>query len=232
VIAFTDADCEPAPGWLAAGMRALADADIVQGRVVPARDPGPFDRTVRVEREHGLYETANLFVRRRMFERVGGFQQLLALSPDESPFGEDAWLVWRARRAGARTAFSHDAVVRHAVFERGPGAYLAEHARRRMFPPLVAAIPELRRAFLRHRLFLSSDSECFDLAVTALVVSCLTRRPAALIGAAPYLTRIAAAIRALPPGQALPVALARVAADTVSLGALVQGSIVARSPVL
>src|SRR3954453_11117240 len=33
LIAFTDADCVPAPGWLRAGVTALELADLVQGRV-------------------------------------------------------------------------------------------------------------------------------------------------------------------------------------------------------
>ena len=49
LLAFTDADCEPAPSWLAAGAAALGDADLVTGPIAPA--PGvavrPFDRTLR-----------------------------------------------------------------------------------------------------------------------------------------------------------------------------------------
>src|SRR5947209_9186083 len=37
LIAFTDADCEPAPGWLAALVAALRDADLVTGPVQPPR---------------------------------------------------------------------------------------------------------------------------------------------------------------------------------------------------
>ena len=76
VLAFTDADCFPTAGWLAAGLRALAGADLVQGRVDP--DPSvrrtPFDRTLAVAGDGGFYQTANLFVRREIFEAVGGFR--------------------------------------------------------------------------------------------------------------------------------------------------------------
>ena len=107
VLAFTDADCFPEPGWLAAGLRAIeAGADLVQGRVWP--DPevamGPFDRTVWVVEESGLYETANLFVRRELFERLGGFE--VWLEPEVGkPLAEDVWLGWRARRAAADVRF-------------------------------------------------------------------------------------------------------------------------------
>src|SRR4029077_17520774 len=67
VLAFTHADCFPAPGSLAQGVRAIrAGADLVQGTLAP--EPGvartPFDRTVIVSAENGLYPTANVFLRR------------------------------------------------------------------------------------------------------------------------------------------------------------------------
>jgi len=46
ILAFVDADVEPQPGWLEAGIRALDGADMVQGRVIPRPDRrlGPFDK--------------------------------------------------------------------------------------------------------------------------------------------------------------------------------------------
>jgi len=41
VLAFTDADCVPAPGWLRAALGAMADADIAQGPVLPAAPAAP-----------------------------------------------------------------------------------------------------------------------------------------------------------------------------------------------
>ena len=78
-IAFTDADCLPEPDWLRTGVSALERADLVQGRVepVPGDRGGPFDHTIWVLREDGLYECANLFVDRSTFMRVGGFQAWL-----------------------------------------------------------------------------------------------------------------------------------------------------------
>src|SRR5205823_9205883 len=48
VLAFTDADCYPEPGWLAAGLRALESADLVQGAVEPDPSvrPMPLDRSI------------------------------------------------------------------------------------------------------------------------------------------------------------------------------------------
>jgi glycosyltransferase involved in cell wall biosynthesis len=234
LIAFTDADCEPEPGWLAAGVRALAGADLVQGRVVPARAAGPFDRTVSVGRDHGLYETANLFVRRETFERVGGFEPVAALERTErQPFGEDAWFAWRAKRAGASCTFAADAVVRHAVFERGAGEYIAERARCRMFPPLVAQIPELRRQFLHRRIFLSPDSARFDLALAGLLAARISgRRTPTLLATLPYAAAVLGDARRSRPGERLLTAGARVAADALTLAALARGSVDARTVVL
>jgi glycosyltransferase involved in cell wall biosynthesis len=86
VIAFTDADCEPAPDWLSAGVAALnGGADLVQGAVSPTPGVavGPFDRTLEVRRWTGLFETANLLVRREAFERADGFRPFLDEERDD-----------------------------------------------------------------------------------------------------------------------------------------------------
>src|SRR5690349_17826685 len=70
ILAFTDADCFPSPAWLREGTAAMADADLLQGAVRPdpAAARGPFDRTVWVDGRAALYETANLLIRRSLFE--------------------------------------------------------------------------------------------------------------------------------------------------------------------
>src|SRR5947209_17967437 len=35
ILAFSDADCFPTPGWLTQGLQALEHADLAQGRVAP-----------------------------------------------------------------------------------------------------------------------------------------------------------------------------------------------------
>ena len=184
LIAFTDADCVPDSGWLAAGLIALAEADLVQGRVLPARPPRLSDRSLSVGHESGLYETANLFVRRALFDRVGGFRRLPGFAA-ERPFGEDTWFAWRARRMGARTAFSATALVRHAVFPRSAAGYVAEQRRRGHFPALVRVVPELRDVFLYRRWFLSPQSARFDLALLALAAAAVSRRRLLLAGVLP-----------------------------------------------
>lgn len=228
VLAFTDADCVPEPGWLRAGLAALAaGADVVQGRVVPAAPPGPFDRTLAVPGLTHLYETANLFVRREWFERAGGFQPWLAPARGKE-LGEDAWLGARLARAGARVAFAPDAVVRHAVERRGAAGYVRERLRLVHFPAIAARIPELRERRFHRRVFLSRRSAAFDLALAGA----LTRRPLlAAAAAAPYARIVAAEASGWGP-QAARVAIVSVAADAVGLGALALGSLRAGSVLL
>lgn len=114
VLAFCDADCRPDPDWLEAGLEALEEADVVAGlvRFAPTRrtiwsllDMEMFldqERTVR----SGRAVTANLFVGRRLFDRLGGFDDSLANGGDQE-------FVSRCVAGGARLAFAREAVVLH-----------------------------------------------------------------------------------------------------------------------
>jgi glycosyltransferase involved in cell wall biosynthesis len=231
VIAFTDADCFPTPAWLSEGLRALEGADLVQGRVAPdpSRPLGPFDRTVWVESQSGLWETANLLVRRELFDRVGGFEDWLDTRGGKL-LAEDVWLGWRAVRAGARTAFAPDALVHHAVFPRDAAGFVSERLRLRYFPAIARKVPELRGE-LPARMFLSRRSAAFDAAALAVAVAVVRRSWLPLAAAAPY-ARMAARGTLAYRRRAPLVAAARAAADAVGAGALVAGSVRYRSPVL
>jgi len=231
VVAFTDADCTPAPGWLAAGLAALAaGADVVQGRVVPGGARGPWDRSVAVGGPSPLYETANLFVRTDPLRAVGGFEPWLRPRRSKE-LGEDVWLGWRLRRAGARVAFTADALVHHAVFPRSAGAFVAEHARLRFFPALVRRIPELRAELLWHSWFISRRQACFHLALCAALLTLTLRRPLPLAATLPYARELWREVHGAGRRRAPVVAAVRVAADAVSAGALAVGSARARTTV-
>jgi len=116
ILAFTDADCVPDPGWLAAGVAALAATDLVGGamRVSFADDSAPtpveafervfaFDNRAYVE-DKGFSVTANLFTRAHVFDAVGGFRAHVS---------EDADWCLRARAAGYRIAYAPAAIVAH-----------------------------------------------------------------------------------------------------------------------
>lgn len=229
-LAFTDADCRPAPGWLAAGVAALSDAGLVQGRVepVPGVPVGPFDRTLWVTGPWGLFESANLFVRREVFEGVGGFDDgLLALAG--AHFGEDVIFGWRARRNGVRTAFCDNALVHHAVFPRDAAGFIWERRRNGLFAALAREVPELRDEFLYQRWFLSRRSAEASLAAAGIVAAAAARRPGlAALAAVPWGMSVMRDLRA----DGAPVALARAGADVLGLASTAWGSLRARTLVL
>ena len=239
VLAFTDADCLPTPHWLAAGTEALSGRDVIQGAVEP--DPGyplgPFSRSLSVKGE-ALYETANIFMRRDLFERLGGF--LYPVPADSGrPFGEDVQLGWRAKRMGARTAFSSTALVHHLVFDRGPREFIREHGRLGYFAPLAREVPELREAFFFRRYFLSRRTAEFDLATLGILGAIflrprLSRMPLGVavgICIAPYTRRMFR--DALPHRRAAPtVAVVRAIADARGAASLVRHSVRSRTLVI
>jgi glycosyltransferase involved in cell wall biosynthesis len=234
-LAFCDADVFPAPGWLQAGLDALEHAGLVQGKVLadPEVRLGPFDRTIWVTFAPGLWEAANLFVRRELFERVGGFEQWLTPRRGKA-LAEDVWFGYRAMREGASWAFCARALAHHAVFARSAGAYVAERLRLQYFPAMAARTPELRREFLYRRWFLNPRSARFDLAIASAAVAGTSRSPVALLAALPYLHTLRAHARRAAEGRPPPpaVAAADLAADAAGLLALLYGSVRYRSMVI
>jgi glycosyltransferase involved in cell wall biosynthesis len=231
VVAFTDSDCFPTSGWLDEGLRALDGVDILQGPVHP--DPAapfrPFDRSLWIYGETGRFETANLFVRREVLDRVGGFEDCIEPEIGKA-FGEDIWFGWRARRAGARSAFCPNALVHHAVFPRGARAFVAERRRYRYFAAVCALVPELRGHFFA-RYFLNDRTARFDAALVGCVLALAARRRLPLLLAIPY--AYWSARHSLAWGRRAPqVAGVGLVADVVGFASLVRGSVRWRSLVL
>ncbi|HUE25233.1 MAG TPA: glycosyltransferase family A protein [Solirubrobacteraceae bacterium] len=232
LLAFCDADVYPTARWLQSGIRALRGADIIQGKVVPdpSADLGPFDRTIWVVLETGLFETANLFTTREAFEMAGGFEEWIRPGRGKA-LAEDMWFAYRARRRGASSAFAEEALAYHAVFPRTWLEYALERRRLRYFPAMARQMPELRRTFLYRRLFLNRRSASFDLALAGAALAAALSSPLPLAVAAPYVQEAyRRSLRASPMGPgALAVGLADIAADAVGLAALIEGSLRYRS---
>lgn len=116
LLAFLDADCRAERGWAEAIAGCLGTAPLVGGavRVETGSPPNAyerFDSLWRFRQEHAVREggwaaTANLAVRREVFEAVGGFDEMLVSA-------EDVDFCVRARRAGHSIAYCGDAVVGH-----------------------------------------------------------------------------------------------------------------------
>lgn len=152
LVAFTDDDCWPSPGWLAALVAAADDADLVQGTTLAdpdATDRDWFSHTIEVLHERGHYETCNMLYRREWLERAGGFDEGFR-SPGRKGgpiYGEDTDLAWRVKGLGARSTFAADAVVTHEV---RPGKLidrLRSLRRREGIVMVVRRHPEVRRTF-------------------------------------------------------------------------------------
>ncbi len=157
VVAFTDDDCEPQPGWLAALAAALDFVDIAQGCTQPAPDQpylGWFSRAPQNDDERGLYETCNIAYRRATLASVEGFDE--RFGPTTSfrgrasvapVWGEDTDLAWRAKERGARTTFVVEAIVWHDL---KPGRFrdeLADLRRRGTAAYLVKRHPGVRMSY-------------------------------------------------------------------------------------
>jgi GT2 family glycosyltransferase len=109
LLAFCDADDVVRPGWVDAMRAALADADLVAGVFdFGALDGSNDSLTVpAATRQLGFLPfglSANLAVRREVFESVDGFDE--GLSPEE-----DVDLCWRLQLAGYRFEVAADAIV-------------------------------------------------------------------------------------------------------------------------
>ncbi|HEX5268406.1 MAG TPA: glycosyltransferase family A protein, partial [Acidimicrobiales bacterium] len=135
VLAFTDSDCTPTAGWLAAGVAAIrAGAAVAVGPTWPAGPVRPLERSLASDGRDGLYATSNVFYERAALEAAGGFDpragSRLRVRPGRTlrgtGFGEDTLLAWRVIRAGGGTAVCPGAVVHHYVFP----ADLADSVRR------------------------------------------------------------------------------------------------------
>lgn len=116
LIAFTDADCVPAPGWLEALLGCLRRSPIVAGAVElsTGKPPNRWERLELLWRfaqrhsvEQGWGATANLGVRRQAFSDVGGFDPSFRL------IGEDVDFCLRAGAAGHAIGFCEEARVAH-----------------------------------------------------------------------------------------------------------------------
>jgi GT2 family glycosyltransferase len=143
LVAFTDDDCVPDAGWLAALLDASTQhpGAIVQGRTEPAHNHiGLLDRSVTVTALGPQYETCNIAYPRALLEQLDGFDETFGIVPA----GEDTDLAWRALELGAEAVFAGDAVVFHAVHRLGPLGALREAARWTDAPRLFKRHPETR----------------------------------------------------------------------------------------
>ncbi|ERT06165.1 glycosyl transferase 2 family protein [Lyngbya aestuarii BL J] len=120
IVAFTDADCRPEPQWLEKLVKPFEDATIgiVVGEIVAL--PGQTllekhaDRQDTLSQKHTIThkffpygQTANLAIRRPIFEQVGLFRPYLTT-------GGDADICWRIQQQTEyQVYFAQDAIIKH-----------------------------------------------------------------------------------------------------------------------
>lgn len=157
-LAFTDSDCEVDEGWLAALAKAVGEAEAAEnaskkvgaiaGTIESGAPETPIEAYIAfrqwIDQEKFLTPgrkfsppfaaTANLAIRKDVFEEVGGFDPALANA------GQDADWCWRMQRAGwtidrapgACVTHYHRATLKDAVrqahrYGRGNAALFAKH---------------------------------------------------------------------------------------------------------
>lgn len=209
-LAFTDDDCVPDEGWLAALADAIATAgaDAASGRVLPLDDGTPGlvavssrtderARTVGGEAAPWTVGTGgNLLIGAELFRGLGGFDE--ELGPG-APFraAEDIDLVERLLASGAKLAYTPAAVVRHEM--KTPAQ---RQARRYSYGYGMGAV--VARAERRRRGFLARRYALLQLSILAAAL----RRAAPRRALEPVLTSLGfasgfvAATRARKPSSA------------------------------
>ncbi len=236
VVAFTDDDCVPQPGWLDALVAATESAAVVQGRTVP--DPAPaepvraWDRSLRVDAVTWRFETCNIAYLRAAFDAGGGFREVPGVDRAKvgGHFGEDAMLGHQVVAASGAVVFAPDALVHHRWLRSTYADHVAAKRRLVAFPALVRHAPSVRRGMWRAPL-LTRRSATADLALGGAAVAAVTTSGWPALLAVPWVVTAWPHARSIPGPT--PWRLAQLAAaDVVGAAALVAGSVKHRTAVL
>lgn len=150
IVAFTDDDCLPSPGWLAALCEAMARSggpsrpSVVQGSTLPWRGDethaGVWARTVWVKEPTWLFETCNIAYRREDLDAVGGFSGAARAAPpippippiplrDDQPAERTGRRARPTRASAGNRPFGEDAILGWAVVSSGALVVFAPAAR-------------------------------------------------------------------------------------------------------
>lgn len=133
IIAFTDDDCIPDPGWLRAGLAAMPPSvDAVWGRIVVPLPTTPTDyERDAAGLQRAEFATANCFCQRRELARHGGLDENFTLA-----WREDSDLFFSLLESDAVVRHAPEAVVVHPVRRAAWGVSVRQQ-RKIMFDALL-----------------------------------------------------------------------------------------------
>jgi GT2 family glycosyltransferase len=241
VVLFTDDDCRPPAGWVAAALAATAahPGAIVQGPTSIDPDElvvklhAPHARTQVVELPGGRpsvwAQTCNIAYPRAVLEALDGFDEALPLAA-----GEDTDLAWRARDAGVPMAAAPGMLTYHCVEPASLLARARESWRWQHLPYLTRKHPGIRRSYAGGGWFWKPQHTRVPFLLAAVALLLRGRPLAALATVLPW------AIPSLPAYgggvrgrvRAVSELPAHAVLDVVEVAALARGSVRHRSLLL
>jgi GT2 family glycosyltransferase len=180
LVAYTDSDCIPTPGWLAEGVKPFASdpsVGVVSGPTLPEEQPGRWAATQDIRDQTWRFEACNVIFRREALLAVEGFDETRTM-------WEDTVAGFSVMRSGWSAAFAPDAVVHHDVTYPGYGWHLRRVLRYGEVASVIGRYPEIADRLLWHRYFLRPRNARFALAALGVLLAPFDSR--ALVLAAPY----------------------------------------------
>jgi glycosyltransferase involved in cell wall biosynthesis len=146
IIAFTDDDCLPDPGWLRAGLAAFTDEVVAAwGAVhmpVPLL-PTDYEKNA-AQLAHAPFVTANCFVRRDALVALGGFDERFT-----SAWREDSDLFFSLLESHARIIHTPEAIVVHPIRPAPWGVSLRQQRKSLFNALLYKKHPALYRSYIQ-----------------------------------------------------------------------------------
>lgn len=173
IVAFTDDDTEPGRDWLKCGLEAMkAHVDAASGRIVmPIPDlPTDYERDAQ-GLERSEFVTANCFVRKRVLQRLRGFDESFRMA-----WREDSDLHFRLLQCGARLVHAPRALVVHPV-RPAPWGVSLKQQRKVMFDALLF---KKHRRLYRERIRAGMRWDYYAITI-ALLVGLTGNLPAMLV---------------------------------------------------